>query len=433
MREERLKIASDLVDFINDSPSAFHVVRNIKAALMKSGFKELISGEEWKLKKGRKYFVSQNDTAIIAFITGNGSLKEEGFRIIASHTDSPALKIKPNVGVLNKDGYTRLFTEVYGGPILSTWFDRPLSIAGRVALLSDNPLKPTIKYINIKQPICIVPNLAIHLNREVNDGLKIERQKMLFPIITALTDQLENKNYLHELIASELRIESNQILDFDLFLYDTNKGEIMGKDKEFISSGKLDNLAMVHSSIQALIDSKPGDATKVVCCFDNEEVGSQSKQGAGSPFMKHTLDRICIQLDNDPEALYRAVDNSFMISADMAHALHPAFTDKYDVDNSPAMNGGPVIKVNANQKYTTDGHSSAVYEMLCRNAGVPVQRYVNHSDIAGGATLGGISSGQLEFKSVDIGNPILSMHSIREFGGVDDHYYILKSFEEFFK
>ncbi len=433
MNEDKIKLANDLIDFIHASPSAFHVVRNIKAALLKQGFQELNAGDDWKLKKETKYFVSKNDTAVIAFITGKGKLKESGFKIIASHTDSPGIKIKPNIGVQNSNGYTILNTEVYGGPILNTWFDRPLSIAGRVSLKSKDPLKPETRYLTVRKPICIIPNLAIHLNREINDGIKIERQKMLLPVLSIVKEQLEKKNYLYEVIASELKVDIEKILDFDVFLYDTNKGEIIGNDDEFISCGKLDNLAMVHTSIQALVDSEAGDATKVVVCFDNEEVGSLSKQGAGAPLLKNTLSRICLQLDKEPESLYRAIEHSFMISADMAHALHPAFTEKYDTINRPAMNAGPVIKINANQKYTTDGDSAAVYDMLCKNAEVPVQRYVNHSDIAGGSTLGGISSGQLDFRSVDIGNPMLAMHSIRELGGVDDHHYVLKSFEEFFK
>lgn len=433
MDEKKLKLANDLLDFIQASPSPFHVVRNIKAALLKQGFKELLPGDKWDLRKSNKYFTSKNETAIVAFVTGKGKIEENGFKIIASHTDSPGIKIKPNIGIRNTEGYVTLNTEVYGGPILSTWFDRPLSIAGRVSLISSDPLYPEARYINIRKPICVIPNLAIHLNREVNEGLKIERQKMLSPILAILNKQLEGKNYLYELIASELKIDPSKILDFDLILYDAGEGSIVGPDNEFISSGKLDNLAMVHTSIQALVDSEPTEATQVVVCFDNEEVGSLSKQGAGAPFLRNVLQRISYQFKNDVESFYRAINHSFMISADMAHALHPAFTEKYDTLNRPMINAGPVIKINANQKYTTDSESAAVYEMLCRNAKVPVQRYVNHSDIAGGSTLGGISSGQLDLRSVDIGNPMLAMHSIREFGGVDDHYFVLKSFEEFFK
>lgn len=433
MKDESIKLANDLIDFIQASPSAFHVVRNIKAALHKQGFEELKMGEKWSLQKATKYFISKNDTAVIAFITGKGKVAENGFKIIASHTDSPGIKIKPNIGVKNTFNYNTLNVEVYGGPILSTWFDRPLSLAGRVSLMSNDPLKPETRYLNLKKPVCIIPNLAIHLNREVNNGQKIERQKMLLPVLSMVKEQFEDKNYLYELIASELKIDVNKILDFDLFLYDIDPGKVIGNEDEFISCAKLDNLAMVHIGIQVLTDCEAGDATKVVVCFDNEEVGSQSKQGAGAPFFRNVLERITKQFKNDAETFYRAIHNSFMISADMAHALHPAFIEKYDELNQPLINSGPVIKINANQKYTTDSDSAAVYEMLCRKVGVPVQRYANHSDIPGGSTLGGISTVQLDMRSVDIGNPILAMHSIREFGGVDDHLYLLKSFEEFFK
>jgi len=431
--EGKIKLATDLIDFIQASPSPFHVVRNIKAALIKQGYQELHTGSGWNLQRASKYFVSKNDTAIIAFVTGTGKIEEHGFRIIASHTDSPGIKIKPNPEIKNGSRYLKLNTEVYGGPILSTWFDRPLSLAGRVSMMSESSFYPETRYVNFRKPICYIPNLAIHLNREVNDGLKIERQKMLLPLISTINAQFETKNYLSQIISEELKVEASKILDYDLFLYDTTPGCIVGQNDEFISCGKLDNLAMIHSGIQALVDSDPIEPCQVVVAFDNEEVGSLSKQGAGSPFLRNVLQRISYQFKNDVESFYRAISHSFMISADMAHALHPAFNEKYDLVNQPILNGGPVIKTNANQKYTTDSDSSAVFEMLCKKAGVPMQRYVNHSDVAGGSTLGGISSGQLDMRSVDIGNPMLAMHSIRELSGVDDHHYLLKTFEEFFK
>jgi len=431
--EAKQKLANDLIDFIQASPSPFHVVRNIKAALIKQGYNELLSGDKWDLMPATRYFTSKNDTAIVAFVTGTGKIEEHGFKIIAAHTDSPGIKIKPNPEIKNASKYLKLNTEVYGGPILSTWFDRPLSIAGRVSILSESKFYPETRHVNFKKPVCCIPNLAIHLNREVNDGLKIERQKMLLPLISTINEQFEAKNYLPQIISEELKIDASKILDFDLYLYDVNPGCIVGQNDEFISCGKLDNLAMVHAGIQALVDSDPIEACQVVVCFDNEEVGSLSKQGAGSPFLRNVLDRINSQFNKDVESFYRAISHSFMISADMAHALHPAFNEKYDLVNHPIINAGPVIKINSNQRYTTDSDSSAVYEMLCRKAGVPVQRYVNHSDIVGGTTLGSISSSQLDMRSVDIGNPMLAMHSIRELSGIDDHDYILKTFEEFFK
>jgi len=427
------KLADDLIDFINASPSSYHVVRNIKAALIKNGFTELKAEDKWNLRRASKYFISKNESAVIAFITGKGKVEENGFKIIAAHTDSPSIKIKPNPEISVNNKYLKFNTEIYGGATLSTWFDRPLSIAGRISLLSDDALNPVSKYVNIKQPFCIIPNLAIHLNREINNGLKIENQKMMLPLVSVINEQFNKDNFLNDIIASELKIDAKKIIDFDLNLYDFEKGRLIGLKNEFISSGKLDDLAMVHSGIQALIDSKPTDATQVMVCVDNEEVGSMSKQGAGSPFLRNLLQRITFQFKNDVESFYRALSHSFLISADMAHALHPNFTEKHDPVNLPVINGGPVIKINANQKYTTDSDSSAVYEMICRNAGVPVQKFVNHSDIKGGGTLGAISTSQLDIRSVDIGNPMLAMHSIKELGGVDDHFWAMKSFLEFYK
>ena len=433
MDEKKIKLARDLIDFIDASPSPFHVILNIKAALKKQGFQELLPGDMWEISPGEKYFVSKNETALIAFVAGLGKPEENGFRIIAAHSDSPSIKIKPNPGVRTNKNYFNLNTEVYGGPILSTWFDRPLSIAGRVSVTGNKLLKPDIHFVNFKQAMCVIPNLAIHLNREINDGLKIERQKMLLPVLALSGNELGEKELLHGLIGSELDILPENILDYDLNLYDVSPGRIMGPYEEFISSGKLDNLAMVHTGVQALTDCAPGEATQLFVCFDNEEVGSLSKQGAGSPFLRNVIHRICDQYGKNVESFYRSIEHSFMISADMAHAVHPAFNEKYDPVSQPLLNEGPVIKINANQKYTSDSDSSAVFEMLCRNAGVPVQKYVNHSDVAGGSTLGGISSAQLDMRSVDIGNPILAMHSICEFGGVEDHYYVLQAFSEFYK
>jgi aspartyl aminopeptidase len=433
MEELKIKLAHDLIDFINASPSPFQVVRNIKEALLKQGFKELLPANNWELKPGDKYFTSKNETAIVAFVVGTEKPEEHGFRIIAAHSDSPGIKIKPNPGLRTNKNYFCLNTEVYGGPILSTWFDRPLSIAGRVSTVSENSLKPETHYINLREPVCLIPNLAIHFNREVNEGLKIERQKMLMPIFALSGKQTDEKDLLFRILAAELNIDPEKIIDYDLNLFDTDPGCLVGQNKEFISSAKLDNLAMVHAGVEALTDCNAIHATQMFVCFDNEEVGSLSKQGAGSPFLRNVVHRICNFFDSNAENFYRSIEHSFMISADMAHAVHPSFNEKYDPVCQPLINGGPVIKINANQKYTTDSDSSAVFEILCRRAGVPVQRYVNHSDVAGGSTLGGISSAQLDLRSVDIGNPMLAMHSIRELSGVDDHYYMFQALSEFFK
>ncbi|RKD31567.1 M18 family aminopeptidase [Thermohalobacter berrensis] len=430
---KELELAQELIDFIYESPSVFHVVENTKDMLKNNGFKELKLTEKWKLEKGEKYFVSKNNSAIVAFIVGTGEIEEDGFKMIGAHTDSPTFRIKPSPEMVVEDSYLKLNTEVYGGPILNTWFDRPLSIAGRVSLKSDNPLYPEIRLVNIKRPILTIPNLAIHMNRKVNEGIEINKQKDVLPLVSTINEEFEKDNYLIKLLAEELNVKAEDILDFDLFIYECEKGKIVGAESEFILSGKLDDLAMVHAGIKASINTEPAKATNVMVCFDNEEIGSSTKQGAGSPMLRNILERIVYSLGKEREDFFRAIYNSFIISADMAHALHPNYTEKHDPVNKPIINKGPVIKINANFAYTTDSDSNSVYEMICKNSDIPVQKFVNRSDERGGSTIGPISWSQLDIRSIDIGNPILAMHSVRELSGVKDHYYIIKSFEEYYK
>jgi aspartyl aminopeptidase len=431
--ETNIKYANDLIDFLYESPTAFQAVRNIKAALLRKGFKQLHRGESWNLEKGGRYFTTKNASALVAFIVGTGEIEKDGFRIIAAHTDSPALKLKPSPEMLGAGNYLKLNVETYGGPILSTWMDRPLSLAGRVSLMSENPIRPDVRYINIKKPILIIPNLAIHLNRSVNEGKEFNKQKDMLPILRLVEETFDKDGYFKDLIANHLNVEPDKVLDFDLSLYEFEKGSIIGEKNEFISSGRIDDLSMVHAGIDALFNSQTRHSTNVMICFDNEEVGSETKQGAASPFLKDVLKRITWALNSEKDAFFRAKINSFGISADNAHAIHPNLPENYDPVLQPKINMGPVIKINANQKYTTDALSSATFEMLCNKAGVPVQKYVNKSDIAGGSTLGSIASTQLDIRMVDVGNPMLAMHSIRELSGVKDHFYMKQVFEEFYK
>jgi len=426
------RFANDLIDFIHASPGTFQVVRNIKAALLRKGYTELLQTDVWQLEKEGKYFVTQNDTSLVAFVVGSGEIAENGFRIIAAHTDSPTLKIKPTPEFVVENSYLKLNVEVYGGPILSTWFDRPLSLAGRVNLLSKNPLLPEVRYVTFKRPLLVIPNLAIHLNREVNDGVKIQKNKHILPLLASVKNTLQRQNYLVNMLAEELKTEPSQIIDFDLFLYEVEKGTLSGANNEFISCSRLDNLAMIHASFEGLFTSNISSATQVMVCFDNEEIGSSTRQGAASPFLKNILERIVYKLNGDKEEFLRAIHNSFMISADMAHALHPNYEEMSDGNNKPLLNAGPVIKYNASQKYTSDSNSASVFEMLCRKAKVPVQKYTNRSDLAGGSTLGSIATSQLEMRMVDVGNPLLAMHSIRELSGVYDHTYLKNVFHAFY-
>ncbi len=429
--DEQQEFANDLIDFISYSPSTFHATRNIKAALLRKGFKELNLTEEWNIEKEGRYFVSQNDTSLIAFVVGMGAPETDGFRIIAAHTDSPCIKIKPSPEI-SQNGYLKLNTEIYGGAILSTWFDRPLSIAGRVAIKSKNPFKPEIRQFNAKRPLLVIPNLAIHFNRNVNHGVEINPQAHVQPLLTCVKSPLENINYLVDLIASELNTSPDNILDFDLTLYDTEKGTLVGANNEFILSPKLDNLSMIHAAMESLFTSPVINSTQIVACFDNEEVGSRTRQGAGSPFLKNVLERIIYKLNGDKEEYMRAIYNSFLISADPAHAIHPNYAEMSCPTNRPIINHGPVIKYNADQKYTTDAESAAVFVALAQAAGSPIQRYTNRSDLAGGSTLGSISSTQVDIKSVDVGTPMLAMHSARELCGVYDHFNMKNIFKEFF-
>ncbi|WP_291633698.1 M18 family aminopeptidase [Clostridium sp.] len=428
-----LEFAQNLIDYIYDSPTAFHAVARAKEDLCKEGFMEIKEAEKWKLEKGGKYFVTKNDSALTAFVVGKGEIEENGFKIIGAHTDSPSFRIKPSPEMVVDDTYVRLNTEVYGGPILNTWMDRPLAIAGRVTLRSENILYPETRLVNVKRPIMIIPNLAIHMNRDINTGIELNKQKDTLPLLSMVNEELEKNNYLISAIASELSVEHKQIIDFDLFLYEYDKGSIIGLNNEFISSSRLDDLAMVHAGIRALTRTSAVEATNVLVCFDNEEVGSSTKQGADSNMLVDILERITISLDKNREDFLRAISKSFVISADNAHAVHPNSPEKNDPTNKSYLNKGPVIKISASQSYTTDSNSDAVYELVCEKAGVPVQKFVNRSDARGGSTIGPISSTHLNIRSVDMGSPTLAMHSIRELGGVIDHTYVTRSFEEFYK
>lgn len=427
------QLAKDLIEFIHNSPSNFHAVLSAKEELNKNGFKQLFVGEEWHIEKGGKYYVTKNHSSIFAFVPGTGNIAEEGFKLICAHSDSPTFRIKPNAPMVVENCYLKLNTEVYGGPILYTWFDRPLSMAGRVMVKSDDPLKPATMFVNFNRPLMVIPHLAIHFNRAVNDqGNPLSKQKDMLPVIAMINDKFEKENFLLHLIADEMNIFPEDILDFDLTLYEFEQGSLVGLNEEFISSGKLDDLAMVHAGLTALVNSEACAKTKVLAIFDNEEVGSGTKQGAASPILRSILERIVYGLGGGFEEIQRAIHHSFMISADMAHALHPNYTEKHDPTNHPLMNNGPVIKINSNQKYISDADSISVFQTICQLAGIPYQKFVNHSDMLGGSTLGNILQTQLEMRGVDIGNPMWGMHSVRETAGVSDHTYVIKALTKFY-
>lgn len=424
------KTTSELLALLDASPVNFLAAAYVERQLEANGFHRLDAAEPIPtLRAGDQYFITKNETAVFAFRVGTKLPAEAGFKLICAHSDSPGFRIKPRAEMWCEGGIVKLNTEVYGGPILYTWFDRPLSVAGRVLLRSDNPLHPVVKRVRIERPLLVIPHLAIHFNRQVNEGNPLSKQKDMLPVLGIVNEKLEADGLLLNVLAEELDVKVGDILDFDLCLYDVQKAVLTGLHEEFVSSGRLDDLAMVHAGLHALLNSNTTEMTQVLAVFDNEETGSGTKQGAASPVLRNLLERVA----GDSEALYRAVERSFMISADMAHAVHPNYPEKHDPTNHPVMGGGPVIKINANQKYVTDAESAAVFAEVCRLAGVPCQYFVNHSDSAGGSTLGNILTAQLPMRGVDMGNPMWGMHSVRETASVQDQEYVCRAFTKFFE
>ena len=434
-----------LIEFLDESPVNFLAVQAVAKRLEASGYRRFdASAPMGEVAPGTKFYTTKNDSSIYAFHIGRKPLGEAGFHLIAAHCDSPTFRIKPNAEMTMEGGIVKLNTEVYGGPIMSTWFDRPLSLAGRVILRGEDALHPVTRLLHVKRPLLVIPNLAIHFNRQVNDGVKLSKQKDMLPVLGIIQDELEKGNMLMNVITEELEVKADQVLDFDLYLYDYTPACVVGVHEEFISSGRLDDLSMVHAGLEALLSAgvKEGampsadleipQTTKVLAIFDNEETGSQTKQGAGSPFLSSILQRIVLAQGGTQDDYFRCVEQAFMVSADNAHAWHPNYGEKYDPTNHPVLGGGPVVKFNAAQKYASDAASAAVFAEVCREAGVPCQRFVNHSDVAGGSTLGNILASSLPLRGVDMGNPILAMHSCRETGSVKDHEYCVRAFTEFY-
>ena len=422
-----------LLDFLDASPVNFLAAHNIAESLEQAGYRQVDPSEPiGEVKAGDKLYVTKNDSSVYAFHIGHRQMADAGFHMICAHCDSPTFRIKPNAEMLCEGGIVKLNTEVYGGPIMSTWFDRPLTIAGRVIVRGEDALAPKTLLLHVKRPLLQISNLAIHFNRQVNDGVKLSKQKDMLPILGILTDELERGSLLMNIICSELNIRQEDILDFDLYLADATPACTFGAHDEFISSGRLDDLSMCYAGLEAMTATETTDATKVLAIFDNEETGSQTKQGAGSPFLSMMLKRIALVQSGTEEAFCQAVERAFMISADNAHAWHPNYSEKYDPTNHPVLGGGPVIKFNAAQKYASDAVSASVFAEICRESGVPSQRFVNHSDVAGGSTLGNILAQSIPVRGVDMGNAILAMHSCRETGSVADHVYCVKAFTQFF-
>lgn len=419
-----IETTEKLLDFIEKSPTAFQAVDEMQKRLTENGFEVLSEKEYWKLVPGGKYLVTRNNSALIAFCIPEKESRV--FHIMASHSDSPSFKIKENPEIKVDNSYVKLNVEKYGGMLMAPWFDRPLSVAGRVIIRRNGGLKE--KLINIKRDLVMIPNLAIHMNREANNGVSYNPQKDLQPLFAA-----ENTDRtLLEIIAEQTGVKKEDIISHDLFLYNRMPGTVWGADREFVSSARLDDLQCAFASMEGLLRAQNHESIAVHCVMDNEEVGSGTKQGAASTFLKDTLLRINMGLGRTYEEYLMTLAGSFMVSADNAHALHPNYTDKTDPTNHPVLNKGIVIKFNANQKYCTDAVSAAIFKELCTKAGVPYQTFVNCSDIAGGSTLGNISNTQVPMNTVDIGLPQLAMHSPYETAGVKDTEYLVRAAEELF-
>ena len=406
-----------LFEFIKNSPSAYHAVNTVKQLLDSEGYTELYECDRWKLSVDGKYYVVRNGTSIIAFRTVRDA---RGFMICASHSDSPAFRIKTTPESVG--AYTRLEIEKYGGMIYYTWLDRPLSVAGRVIVRTPDGIES--KLVNINTDLVTIPSLAIHLNRGVNESATFNPAKDLLPLYSMETE----KGEFIGRIAKSLGVNEQDVLSHDLFLYNREEGKRVGKDGEFILCPRLDDLGCVYSSLAAFLSSRDSHAVPMLAVFDNEEVGSETKQGAASTFLRDVL----LRISGSESALSAALENSFMVSADNAHAKHPAHPEMSDPDNAPMLNGGIVIKYNANQRYATDGLSDALFRSVCHRAGVKVQTYCNRADLPGGSTLGSISNTKVSVPTVDIGLPQLAMHSANETAGAYDVESMVTALTEFY-
>ncbi|WP_019226952.1 M18 family aminopeptidase [Sedimentibacter sp. B4] len=421
-----IKASKDLIEFIKKSPSVFHAVDALKTELKSEGFEELTEGKKWNIQKGSNYFVTRNHSSIIAIKVGE-NLDDYSFNIVASHCDSPSFKIKDNYKIEASKKYVQLNTEKYGGMIYSTWLDRPLSVAGRIIAKNGENFETVL--VNIDKNLVLIPNVAIHMNKEINSGMKYNEQVDLLPLYGICA---EGKDSFMDLVSSCAGVQKENIISTDLFLYNRTEPTVWGEKDEFMSSQKLDNLQCAYATLKGFLRGSNTKSVNVYCCFDNEEVGSGTKQGAASTFLEDVLKRINDNLGKSSEEYLCALASSFLISADNAHAVHPNHPELSDPTNRVYMNEGIVIKHNANQKYTTDAVSSALFKEFCKRADVPYQNYTNRSDVAGGSTLGNIASSKVSINMVDIGLAQLSMHSSYETAGIKDTLYLIKASEEFF-
>lgn len=442
---------ADIIEFLSKATCNFTAVAALREMLEEAGFECLNLADEWDIRPGGKYYVVRNDTAIFPFVAGYAPSEKGGFRIIAAHSDSPCFKLKPNPEIYGDGGTVSLNVEKYGGGIMYTWFDRPLSIAARVMLRGENAFNPEKRIIDLNTPVAMIPHLAIHFNRGVNEGNPLSVQKDMKPVIGTLSKEeidcsREKGGVVKSLIAEKLDVDTRDILSMESVLYPLEKPVMAGVNEEFLMSGRIDDLSMAYTAVRALVAAAEAaiPATRIAAIFDNEETGSGTRQGAAAPTLRNIMERISISLSyvtlpegkitmpNQTEAFMRSLEKSFLISADNAHAWHPNYNEKYDPTNHPVIGGGPVVKINANCKYMTDAYGDALFRALCEEAGVNCQYFVNHADVAGGSTLGNILTSQLDIAGVDMGCAIWAMHSACETAGIADHLATGRVFTRFY-
>ncbi len=428
LRREGVAAAKRMLSFIDASPTPYHAVENVAAQLREDGFSQLSETEPWRLEPGDRRYVIREAGTIVAFVVGSRSPAEAGFRIIGAHTDSPNLRVKPRATKF-VNGYLEIGVEVYGGVLLSTWLDRDLSLAGRVMVERDGHIAGEL--VDMRHPIARVSNLAIHLNRNVNtDGLKLNKQKHMVPMVG-----VDGAFELNAALAAQLGVSKDAVLGYDLCFYDTQKGSIGGVDDAFVYSARLDNLASCFAATEALC-GVPDDlaATSVMALYDHEEVGSRSAIGAASSVLEDVLGRVALAYpEGQVQAFPRAIASSLLVSADMAHALHPNYADKHDSEHAPKLGGGLVIKTNANQSYATSGATAAAFERMCHEVGYSAQHFVARSDMPCGSTIGPITAAELGVRTVDVGAPMLSMHSCREVAGTLDVHLAVQTYQQLFR
>jgi len=422
--------AEKLLQLVEEGTSPFHVTAGVERQLVKAGFQKLSMGCDWGLCNGGKYYVIHNGSSLIAFTIGERFAFGDDFRIAAAHTDFPGLRIKPRPEV-TKEGYRQLNVEMYGGAILNTWLDRPLSAAGRVVLRSQEIFHPEVRYVDFRKPFLTIPNLAIHMNREMNKGVELNKQQDMLPIL-GLDGEEKTEEFFLEHLAKQLRVEKEDILEYELGLYNTDTGDFLGLSEEFISSPRLDNLTSVQAVTTAIISGKRTHGVNVAAYFDHEEVGSRTKQGAGSTLLSSVLERILLSYGRGREKFLEILADSMLLSVDVGHAIHPNKTDKNDITSKNVLGRGICIKESSIQSYATDSEAIGIIQQICERKNIPYQKFANRSDGTGGSTLGSIASSVLPMKTVDVGVPLLAMHSSRELMGTADQESLVRLAEAFY-